>query len=93
MKHHDIYELLNNLSVSKVLTRKWIEFNDLSSVKFFVNRNITFKIPILRSSMCHYGDAYIVAKRRITVEGTNSVNRTNKKVTFRNIVPVRYAKI
>ena len=33
---------------------------------------------MLRSSLCEYGDAYIVGKRTITSEATKDVNKRNK---------------
>ena len=57
------------------MTRKWIEVNDLSAGQCSVNKNIRFKTPMLRSDLCGFGDAYIVAKGRITVEGNNPVDR------------------
>ena len=44
---------------------------------------------MLRSDLCDYSDAYIVVKGTITVEGTNPVNRRNKKLTIKNTAPVR----
>ena len=44
---------------------------------------------MLRSDFCDCSDAYIVLKGRMTVEGTNPVNRRNKKLTFKNIGPYR----
>ena len=34
---------------------------------------------MLRSDLYDYSDAYIVVKGRISVSGTNSANRRNKK--------------
>ena len=34
-------------------------------------------------------DAYIAAKGRITVEGTAVNNQTSKRLTFKNIAPIR----
>ena len=63
----------------KFVTRNWIEVNDLSGDQYFVNKNIRFKTPILRSYLCDYG--YIVAKGRISVTGTKNANRRNTKLT------------
>ena len=45
---------------------------------------------MLRSSLCDYGDAYILIKGNITVNDTatdgTAVNNTNKKVIFKNCV-------
>ena len=39
---------------------------------------------MVRSDLCDYSDAYIVAKGRITVRDNNANNRENKKLTFKN---------
>ena len=43
---------------------------------------------MLRSSLCDYGDAYILVKENITVNNTAAAgaaaNNTNKKVIFKN---------
>ena len=46
---------------------------------------------MLRSSLCDYSDAYILAKGNITVNNTAAdgaaANNTNKKVIFKNCAP------
>ena len=46
---------------------------------------------MLRSSLCDYGDAYILVKGNISVNNTATdgaaTNNTNKKVIFKNCVP------
>ena len=61
MNHYKFSKLLNELTVSNFVTKRWIEINDLSSVQYSVNKNINFDV------ICDYSDAYIVAKGRITV--------------------------
>ena len=39
---------------------------------------------MLRSALCDYSDAYILAKVTITVEGDNDNKKRNKKLTFKN---------
>ena len=46
---------------------------------------------MLRSNVCDYGDAYIVVKVTITVEGDNDAERRNKKLTLRIILHLDYA--
>ena len=46
MDHHKISKLLNDSTVSKFVTRKWIEVNDLSSGQYSVNKNVRFKIDV-----------------------------------------------
>ena len=46
---------------------------------------------MLKSSLCDYGDAYILVKGTITVNNTAAAdadaNNTNKKVIFKNRAP------
>ena len=89
MEHYKMSKLLNDLIVSKFVTKKWNEMNDLSSDQYSVNINIRFKTSKLRSDLCDYSYAYIVVKRIITVEGNNNAKKRNKKQTFKNNAPVR----
>ena len=47
------------------MTRKWIEANDSSVGKYFLNKNIRFKTPMIRSDFCDSSGAYIVVKGKI----------------------------
>ena len=58
MKLHKIFKLLNNSTVSKFVTRKWIEVNNLSGGQYSVNKNIRFKTR--RLDLCDYGDTYLL---------------------------------
>ena len=40
MKHHKIPELSNDSTVSKFVTKKWIEVNDLSSGQFLLTNKV-----------------------------------------------------
>ena len=62
MKRYKIYRLLNYSTVSKFITKKWIEIDDLSSSQYSPSKNIMFKTSMLRSDLCDYSDAYIVVK-------------------------------
>ena len=66
-------KLLKDSTVSKFVTRKWIEINDLSGDQYSDNKNIRFKTIMLRSDFCDYSDAYIVVKRTIDL-GVNGDN-------------------
>ena len=46
---------------------------------------------MLRSDSSDYSDAYIVVKGEITVANSNNAKRRNKKLTFTNTAPLRYA--
>ena len=55
-----------------------------------VNKQINFKTPMRRSSLCDYSDAYILVKEAITVNNTRTAaapNDGNKKVIFKNCAP------
>ena len=82
MKHFKISKLLNDSTVSKFVTKIWVEVNDLSSFQHSDYKNIRFKTLMLRSNLCDYSDAYIVMKGKISVMGTNNANPRNKKLTF-----------
>ena len=84
MEHYKIFKLLNNSTISKFVARKWIKVNDLSGGRYSVNKNIRFKTSMLRSHLCVYKDAYIVVKKTIIVEGTNTNNRADEKLVFNN---------
>ena len=47
MKHYKISKSLNNLTVSKFVTKKLIEANDLSSDQYSASKNIRFKTSML----------------------------------------------
>ena len=76
---------------SKFKTRNWIEINDESRGTHNVNSQIKFKTTMLKSSLCDYRDAYILAKGTISVNNTAAqgaaANNTNKKVIFKNFAP------
>ena len=60
MEHYKIFKLLNNPTVLKFVTKKWIEVNDLSSSQYYVNKNIKFKTSMLSTDLCECSDAHIV---------------------------------
>ena len=80
----EISKLLNDWTVSKFVTKRWIEINDLSSGQYSSSKNTRFKTSMLRSNLFDYSDAYIVVKGRISVWGINDANKRNKKLTFKN---------
>ena len=51
MEHYKISKLLDRSFISKFLTRKWIEVNDLSSSQYSVNKSLRFKPCILKSDL------------------------------------------
>ena len=59
MEHHKVSKLLNYSTLSKFVTRTWIEVNDLWNGQYSVNKNIKFETPMLRSDLCDYGDVVV----------------------------------
>ena len=75
---------------SKFRTKNWVEINDDSRESYSVNKQINWKTPMLRSSLCDYRDAYILVKGNISVNNTETAaiwNNRNKKVIFENFAP------
>ena len=57
---------------------------DQSGETYNTNKEIRFKTSVLRSDLCHYSDAYIVAKEDITVEGAKNGDKKNRPLAFKN---------
>ena len=93
MEYQKIANLLNDESnkPSRCRTRNWVETNDKARCTYSPNKQTKFKTFMLRSSLCDYGDAYILVKGNITVNNTavdgTAANNTNKKVIFKNCAP------
>ena len=81
----------NQLSI--FITKKWIEIKDQSREVYNVNSDIRFKTTMLKSGLCDYSDAYILAKGRITITGARAdaaarqTNERDKRVIFKNFAP------
>ena len=90
MEYEKIANLLDSASnkPSKFRTKNWIEINDDIRGAYSPNKQTRFKTAMLRSSLCNYGEAYIIVKRNITVNNTAAANNTNKKVMFKNCAPI-----
>ena len=54
MEHYKISKLLKDSTVSKFVTKNWIQVNDLSIGQYSVNKNLSFKTSILRLDLCDY---------------------------------------
>ena len=95
MEYQKIANLIDSASSqpSKFRTENWGEINDESRGTYNVNSQIKFKATMLKSSLCDYSDAYIFAKRKITIteEGDNAAARQaderDEGVAFRNCAP------
>ena len=76
--------------LSKFVTREYVRVNSLSNT-YNENKSIRFKIPMLRSDLCDYADAYILVNGTITVTanaGANNINdKKNRPLILKNNVP------
>ena len=86
------YDKINNLllsednkseQLSKFVTREYVKVNSLSNT-YNENKSIRFKIPMLRSDLCDYSDAYILVKGKITVTAPGVNNNANNIRDKRN---------
>ena len=75
IQHHKISKFLKDSTAPKFSTRKWTEVNDSLGSQYSVNKNISFKTPMLRSDLCDHSDTYIVVKGTITTKGTDDANK------------------
>ena len=76
---------------SKFTTSNWVEINDDVAGAYSPNKQIRFETAMLRSSLCDYSDANVLAKGNISLNNTAvaavAANNTNKKVIFKNCAP------
>ena len=95
MEYQKIANLIDDTSnqPSKFRTKSWVEINDESRGAYNVKSQIKFKTTMLKSSLCDYSDAYILAKGRITIEGAGAdaaarqADERDKGVAFKNCAP------
>ena len=93
MEYQKIANLIDDTSnqPSKFITRNWVEISDESRGAYNVNSQIKFKTTMLKSSLCHYSDAYILVKGTISVNNTAAAgvaaNNNDRKVIFKNCAP------
>ena len=94
MEYQKITNLLGNVSnqPSKFKAKDWVEINDESRGTYTGN-SIKFKTTMLRSNLCDYADAYILANGTITItssgddDAAKRLDERNKGVTFENCAP------
>ena len=75
MQNYKILKLLSCSTVSKFTGTKLAKVNDLSSVRYSMNKNMRFKTSILRSDLCGF---CIFVKRTKTVDTDNSAKKEVK---------------
>ena len=52
--------MLHQINCQNLEQKNWIEINDQSRGVYSMGSDIWFKITMLKSSLCGYGDAYIL---------------------------------
>ena len=89
------YQKITNLLVTtldevfRFITKKWVEVHDQSGRdddRYKPNKQIRFKISMLRSDLCDFIDAYIVVDGKIAFIKPNSIMH-DKKLAFKNNAP------
>ena len=58
----------------KFRTKNLVEINDYACEIYKTNSQINFKTTILKSNLCDYSDAYMLAKKILTVTDTSAIN-------------------
>ena len=95
MEYQKIINFLDNApdQLSKFRTKNWIEINDQSRRVYNTGSDIRFTTTMLKSSLCDYGDVYILVKRIITITGAGGnaaarqADERNKVAVFKNCAP------
>ena len=93
MEYQTITNLLGNIPdrVPKFITKKCIEVRDKSD-RYKPNKQIRLKTSMLKSDLCDYSDAYVVAKGTATVTGANDRDRKNRFLAFKNNTSYAYQR-
>ena len=65
------------------ITKNCIEVGDQSGGTYNTSKQIRFKTSMLRSDLCDYNDAYIVAKGDITVQGAQNRDKYNRNLALK----------
>ena len=85
MEYQKFMNLLGSIpdQLSKFVTKKWVEIYDEAGGTYNANKKIRFKTQMIRSDLCDYNDAYIVATGKINVTNPNN-NAYDKKLALKN---------
>ena len=91
MEYQKITNLLNTSSdnVPRFITKKQVEVHDQpgsAENRYKPSKQIRFKTSILRSDLCNFSNACILAKRTISVTDPNDANY-NQKLALKNNNP------
>ena len=95
MEYKKTINLLDNQTTqpSKFRIKNWVEINDDSRGSYNINSQIKFQIPMLKSSLCDYCDAYILVEGTVTIAGAEAdavgqnADERNKGLTFKYFAP------
>ena len=83
MEYQKIINLLGNTpsQQTKFSTKNWVEINDDAYGTYNTNSQIKFETSMLKSILCDYCDAYILARGTITVPNSGTAtNPNNRKI-------------
>ena len=75
------------------MIKDWVEINDSARGKYNTNNQIKFIASMLKSSLCDYSDAYILASGTIQLIEKEimmlhkKADERNKGVIFKNYAP------
>ena len=73
MGHQKILNLLNQVSDSKFVKRKWNITNDQSNANYDVGNEIIYNTKVLKSNLCDYNDVYILVRGEIITTTHNNL--------------------
>ena len=90
MEHQKVINLLEDTpnQPSKFRTKNWVEVNDESHGTYNINIQIEVKTSMLRSSLCDYGDAYIILSATITLSNKAAAGAA---ANYENIINKNWA--
>ena len=92
MKNYKISKLLKDSAVSKFVTRKWIEVNDLLGSRYSVNKIFRKVIyTYAETDLCEYNDVFIVVKWRIDLEVSGNNNEIEKGIELKILLHSSHA--
>ena len=95
MEYQKIINLLDSTpnQPTKFRTKNWVEINDNSCGTYNTNSQVKLKIAMLKSSLCDYGNSYILASGTITVVGLLEEEQTMQQEPQIEIINNQYLKI
>ena len=82
MEHLKIFDLLNQGSDSKFVTRKWNIVSGNSKSNYGAGNGIICDTEVLKSNLCDYNDAYILVRGDINIIGHQAT-----ELAIENCVP------